>query len=528
MCFFITQSTCVFYIKWCNSSNIKKAHYTWNLLTKTIHWTCEYFYSQTFCCLMMNKKKLSYHILWFFVALFCTTGLIFAYLDINTLLGILEPHYEITYSPAYVTGTCTQWPVYVEFTWNGIRSTITGIYTNGTYTFEFYRGTWPFTTWAAYSSGNIRSKISIIKIIDRIDNTLPAFAWVSDGVTYTVPVTIQFSDDKPGVIATINGVAFTNGWSISTNGTYQLIVKDTAGNMTWATFIVYIQDTPGWWGWWWGWWWVSLWTRRLTEDICKTRSCYSYYYDDICGTCTPPTTPVLPTDRPPYHYTNPATPNIEYSPYPKEWNDAYLRAYKLGITTESSIKNANMESLLYRKIAAKMMSEFAIKVLKIKPDESKKCEFSDIKNEIPELQYYMRLSCKLWIMGLDYYGNPDKVFNPNYFVTRDQLVTILSRALFRETFNIKHEEYTFFDRVRNFAIHTITNISTALGLNIKINTPLDWYTKHMEAIKQLWIMTNYTITLKEFKWYVMIIMYRIDQTGVDTVRNLVKKITNPS
>lgn len=51
--------------------------------------------------------------------------------------------------------------------------------------------------------------------------------------------------------------------------------------------------------------------------------------------------------------------------------------------------------MLYRKFAAKMASEFAIKVIGLVPDESKKCEFTDISKEIPELQYYMRLACKL-------------------------------------------------------------------------------------------------------------------------------------
>jgi hypothetical protein len=57
-----------------------------------------------------------------------------------------------------------------------------------------------------------------------------------------------------------------------------------------------------------------------------------------------------------------------------------------------------MDAPLYRKFAAKMASEFAIKVIGLIPDESRTCDFNDIDNEIPELQYYMRLSCKLGIM----------------------------------------------------------------------------------------------------------------------------------
>jgi hypothetical protein len=88
-----------------------------------------------------------------------------------------------------------------------------------------------------------------------------------------------------------------------------------------------------------------------------------------------------------------------------------------------------MDQPLLRKYAAQMTTEFAVKVLGLKPDMSRTCAFEDIKNESKDLQYYMVLSCQLGIMGLDYYGSPDIVFHPNYAVRRDQLVTILSRML---------------------------------------------------------------------------------------------------
>jgi len=167
-----------------------------------------------------------------------------------------------------------------------------------------------------------------------------------------------------------------------------------------------------------------------------------------------------------------------------------------------------------------MASEFAIKVIWLTPDDSRTCEFNDIKNEIPELQYYMRLSCKLGIMGLDYYGEPDTIFNPNYVITRDQFVTILSRLLFRTEYNIKYDEITLYDKAKNFVSHSLSNISKALGINLNINTPLDWYTKHLEIIKKLWIMTDYTISLKEFRIYVLLIMYRLDQLGINNIQKL--------
>ncbi|HBB04548.1 TPA: hypothetical protein DCZ39_06785 [Patescibacteria group bacterium] len=144
-----------------------------------------------------------------------------------------------------------------------------------------------------------------------------------------------------------------------------------------------------------------------------------------------------------------------------------------------------METLLYRKFAAKMASEFAMKVIRRVPDTSKKCEFNDISKEILELQYYMRLSCQLGIMGVDYYGDPDTTFNPNYVLTRDQLVTIFSRILFGNQYNLKHGELTLYEQAINFINHTLTNIGNALGIDLGIITPLDWYKRHFEAIKQL-------------------------------------------
>lgn len=475
---------------------------------------------------MMDWKKFKHYVFWVFTTIFCSTGLLFAYSNIvNTTLWILPLPYQIIYTPAYVTGSYILGPVYVEITWLWVKQNTTGIYDNGIYTFWFYRWTWPFTTWAGFSSGNTRSYIQTTEIIDRIDTIPPTFAGITDGVTYNSAVTITFSDDHPGATATINGGTFNNWWTISVNGTYQLIVTDSVGHMTWATFIIYLNETPPPWNWWWGWWGsAAIGVRSMIEKTCETRSCYSYYYDDICWSCTPPKIPVVPYNWPPYHYVTPVQPTIQYSPYPKERNNAYLRAYKLGITTVSNIKDADLEAPLFRKFAAKMASEFAIKVVGLTPDESRKCNFNDIEKEIPELQYYMRLSCKLGIMGLDYYGEPDVVFNPNYIVTRDQFVTILSRILFRNEYNIKHGELTLYDKASNFISHSLSNISKALWINLNISTPLDWYTKHLEAIKKLWVITNYTLTIKEFRWYVMIIMYRLDGMGITKVKNLTEAV----
>lgn len=511
---------------------------------------------------MTNKNTIKYSIFLCFSLLFCLTGNVFAYLNIHTFLGILPPPYQVEYSPPHIAWQYTSWAVYVSITGNGIMPNTTGIRNNGTYTFDFYRGTGPFTTWAGYSSGNTRTLLKTTKTIDRIDNILPAFVGVVEGNTYTTPVTITFSDNLPGVTTTLNNSPFANGTTISTNGTYQLIVTDIAGNRTWATFIIYLNNTPPPPPSWWGWIvidettqdncmlpsslacantigqdyspsyydntccvssednWSSLGARELIEAICKNRNCYSSYYDSVCGTCTPWEDSTPPDIRPPFHHQTPDSPIIIWSTYSQERNNAYQRAYKLWITTISPIQEANLEWVLYRKIAAKMISEFALKVVWLIPDETRICTFTDISKEDPELQYYMKLSCQLWIMGLDYYGNPDTVFNPNYFVTRDQFVTILSRTLFRGKYNLFPTEYSFFNKAKNFAVHTLNNISNALKLNLQIDTPLDWYTKHLEIIKQLWVITDYRVNIKEFKIYVILIMYRMNLQWIEYIQSL--------
>lgn len=70
---------------------------------------------------MMNKKNLKYSLFLVFAAIFCSAGLILAFLDVHTTLGILPPPYAVTYAPAHITGMYTSGTVYVEITGDGIK-----------------------------------------------------------------------------------------------------------------------------------------------------------------------------------------------------------------------------------------------------------------------------------------------------------------------------------------------------------------------------------------------------------------------
>ncbi|MEI7919356.1 MAG: S-layer homology domain-containing protein [bacterium] len=83
------------------------------------------------------------------------------------------------------------------------------------------------------------------------------------------------------------------------------------------------------------------------------------------------------------------------------------------------------------------MTEFAIKVLKMKPNTKLVCSFSDIAQETPEMRFYMKTACQLGLMGLKSDGKtPDTIFTPRATITRAQFGTILSRLIYGDVYNI--------------------------------------------------------------------------------------------
>ena len=136
---------------------------------------------------------------------------------------------------------------------------------------------------------------------------------------------------------------------------------------------------------------------------------------------------------------------------------AYQRSYSVGITSMSSIQRANMDGTLLRKHAAKMISEYAIKIAGKKPDTTRSCVFTDLATQSDEMQFYMKISCELGLMGLNSDGTPNTVFNPDGEVTRAQFGTMLSRLLYGNAHN------------------------TSSGV---------WYEAHLQALKADAIMTK--------------------------------------
>ena len=81
--------------------------------------------------------------------------------------------------------------------------------------------------------------------------------------------------------------------------------------------------------------------------------------------------------------------------YPKDLLEAFTWAYQHQITTVCPIEKANLDGALLRRHMAKMISEFAIQILGMKPDLKKTCNFADINDQTKEMKGYIKLSCQL-------------------------------------------------------------------------------------------------------------------------------------
>jgi len=150
--------------------------------------------------------------------------------------------------------------------------------------------------------------------------------------------------------------------------------------------------------------------------------------------------------------------------------DAYKWWYDNWILEKKDINMVSMKSGITRIVMAKMLSQYAIKVLWMKPDTASQKSFSDVSTSL-DLKYdnWVTLAYQLWIMWINMWNN----FRPYDNVTRAEFATALSRLLY--------------------------------------HTP-DWdekyYTTHMAKLQYEWIITNTNPTMKELRGYVMLMLMR--------------------
>lgn len=245
---------------------------------------------------------------------------------------------------------------------------------------------------------------------------------------------------------------------------------------------------PGGWGWW-GWGGITFpqkddcrfnpfsvnnlpWSNNLWIDYSQS------FYDQRCGEWI--------------HYA-PNFCGVEESSYSDELKGAYTFAYQYAMTTMCPIEEATLEKSLHRNHFAKILSNFAIKVLGLVPEVGKKwCNnFNDIDWDTEELKWFMKTACELHLMWLEADGiTPKSHFDPSHDVTRAEFWTALSRLLFDGKYNVK-----------SWSLYGEKDF---------------WYKDHLKALATYHIMTKIYDPWPqkvEERWRVMLMLQRVSNSG---------------
>ena len=282
------------------------------------------------------------------------------------------------------------------------------------------------------------------------------FVYVDANPAWTSICTITFMDDENNVIT----------WNLAYN-------YDTNPSSWW-----------GGWGWGWGWWWgwsSKSWIEKVIDmkeliheddDLKKTKDDADKDddYKDISQIESDSLVTVKVNDNN-FRYLKWNQSEILENGYNKELNNAYHFAYMNGITTMNDIKKADMYWSLNRISMAKMLSQYAIKVLWRQPDTFRHNTFWDVSSDLDtKYNNWVTLAYQLWIM---WQNMPNNLFRPYDLVTRGEFGTALSRLLY-----------------------WISDWST------------NYYSTHLDKLFAEWIISNKNPDLHELRWYVMLMLMR--------------------
>lgn len=218
----------------------------------------------------------------------------------------------------------------------------------------------------------------------------------------------------------------------------------------------------------------TTWWTQLKRDNCPGGDYSNSYYDWDCGSNPKEENKQQHNSSEEVIYDT-----LVFNPhYSDEQNQAYQYAYHYWITTKAPISNANIDWNLTRIAMAKMLSQYAINVLWMKPDKNRNNQFKDVTDKLDwEYDDWVTLAYQLWIMWINM---PNNEFRPNDLVPRAEFVTALSRLLY------KTPDWMFEETPR-------------------------YYIPHMEKLIYEWIISNPDPKMLELRWYVMLMLMRSDK-----------------
>ena len=155
--------------------------------------------------------------------------------------------------------------------------------------------------------------------------------------------------------------------------------------------------------------------------------------------------------------------------YTQEQKEAYQWAYKYGITTQTTIEQAKMNSPLTRQAFAKMVVNYLENVVWVEESSYSSCSFPDENKITKDLKPYAKKTCAYEIMWSNW-----KNFNPTQQVDRAQLWTVISRILWWDKYNVSGKWYYIYH----------LNALQRAGIMNKINNPKS-YTKRWDVMIML-------------------------------------------
>lgn len=115
----------------------------------------------------------------------------------------------------------------------------------------------------------------------------------------------------------------------------------------------------------------------MSQDICSDEDLSGSYYDGECDDNLENTIDEVKDEI--------ITETLDCD-ISQELLESYTFSYGFDITTVADVCQADMYGSLIRKHMAKFLSMFAVQVLKMTPDTTRVCEFTDMKNESFEMQ----------------------------------------------------------------------------------------------------------------------------------------------
>lgn len=172
--------------------------------------------------------------------------------------------------------------------------------------------------------------------------------------------------------------------------------------------------------------------------------------------------------------------SIEGSTYSDEINEAYVWACQKWIIESNTIQGAKLWEFLNRAEMAKITALFEMWELGANPNINKDCLafYGSISWYNQEMKGYMITSCQLermWIHTADH--TPITDFMPSKFVSRAEFWTVLSRILWWRAYEAEENSKYY-------------------------------YVKHLNQLKEGWVLTNIDPNLVEYKSYVILMIYR--------------------